>query len=111
MLMRLNQTKTIISNIPLIEKELVSDLKFPTGDVLEDKLAVRERMYALHRATSLGNIHQRKVTIVFEDAEGLKSVRTTIWAISDRKVILKEGRSIPVQRVHSVSSNNNDPLV
>ncbi len=101
--MEMSQGKPIVNQIPLIEKEKVSDLFFPKGEVLENQNLIRERMFALHRATSLGNIHQRKVTLVFEDKEGLKSVRTTIWAISDRKVILKEGRSIPVPRVHSVT--------
>lgn len=101
--MNLNRTKTVLTQIPLIEKETVSDLFFPQGEVLDDPNLIKDRMFALHRATSLGNIHQRKVTLVFEDDKGLKSVKTTIWAISDRKVILKEGRSIPVQRVHSVN--------
>lgn len=101
--MEMSQGKSIVNQIPRIEKEKVSDLFFPQGEVLENQNLIRERMFALHRATSLGNIHQRKVTLIFEDKDGLKSVRTTIWAISDRKVILKEGRSIPVPRVHSVT--------
>lgn len=99
----MNQDKQLLNQIQLIEKEKVSDLFFPKGEVLDNPNLIRERMFALHRATSLGNIHQRKVNLVFEDKEGLKRVKTTIWAISDRKVILKEGRSIPVPRVHSVS--------
>lgn len=104
--MKINQGKTFVSQIPLIEKETVSFLSFPSTEVLEDKLAIRDRMYALHRATSLGNIHQRKVTIIFEDSEAIKSVRTTIWAITDRKIVLKEGRTIPVQRIHSVNTGD-----
>lgn len=98
----MKRTNISTGEITRIEKESVSELYFPSSEVLENRSLIKDRMFALHRATSLGNIHQRKVVLVFEDKDGLKSVKTTIWAISDRKVILKEGRSIPVQRVHSV---------
>ena len=93
-----DQTKSI----PLIEKEVINTLKFPTTEVLLHKQFIEERIFALHRATSLGNLDKHKVTITFEDSEGMKRVRTTIWAITDRKILLKAGRSIPVNRIHSV---------
>lgn len=91
--------------IPLIEKEIINTLKFPANEVLARKESIEERIFALHRATSLGNLDKHKVTIVFEDSEGLKRVRTTIWAITDRKILLKAGRSIPINRIHSVKIN------
>jgi uncharacterized iron-regulated protein len=100
--MNLNQARTPVANIPRIEKETISNLQFPSSEVLSDKQTIKDRMYALHRATSLGNIHQQKVTLVFEDNQEIKSVRTTIWAITDRKAVLKAGRTIPVQRIHAV---------
>lgn len=47
----------------------------------------------------LGNIHHQKIRIVFQDDEGVKEVRTTIWAADDRFIVLKKGVSIPVDRV------------
>lgn len=89
-------------NVQVIEKELISNLVFPAHEVLADKHSLEERKANLFRATSLGNLESHKVYITFEDAEGLKCVNTTIWAVTDRKAILKGGRSIPVNRIHSV---------
>lgn len=51
----------------------------------------------------LGNIHHRKIRIVFQDEEGIKEVRTTIWAADDRFIVLKKGVSIPVDRVVEIT--------
>ncbi|HAD96260.1 MAG TPA: hypothetical protein DCG19_02580 [Cryomorphaceae bacterium] len=88
--------------VPTIEKETINELIFPAQEVLSNRESIRERLFSLHRATSLGNLDKHKVTIIFEDSEGLKKVCTTIWAMTDRKILLKAGRSIPVSRIHSV---------
>lgn len=92
----------INSSVPIVEKEMISDLKFPATEVLSDKFSIQDRVNTLHRATSLGNLDKHKVTILFEDSLGLKKVKTTIWALTDRKILLKAGRSIPINRIHSV---------
>lgn len=94
--------KTQIDKIPLIEKESVGRLHFPVNDVLKEKESVAQRMIALHHATSLGNLDHHKVQILFEDTEGLKRVNTTIWAITEKRIILKNNRTIPINRIHSV---------
>ena len=38
----------------------------------------------------------------FEDSEGLKQVETTIWATTDKRIILKGGVVIPIIRIHEV---------
>lgn len=86
----------------VIPKEQVSHLQFPPQEVLTDALKREERARALHKATGLGNLERRKVRITFEDGEGLKEVYTTIWAVNQGRVVLKEGRMIPAHRVHSV---------
>jgi hypothetical protein len=88
--------------IPLIEKETVGGLKFPANEVLSDTNSIRHRITVLHHATSLGNLDQHKVNIVFEDTEGIKRVNTTIWALTEKRIILKHDRSIPINRIHSV---------
>lgn len=89
-------------SIPLVEKEIIGQLKFPHTEVLFDKVAIQERVAALHHATSLGNLDHHKVNIYFEDAEGMKRVNTTIWAITDKRILLKNGKSIPINRIHGV---------
>ncbi len=93
---------TNIREIPLIEKENVETLRFPVQDVLRDRQSMADRIVALHHATSLGNLNHHKVTIVFEDDGGLKRVNTTIWAITSKRIILKNNRTLPINRIHSV---------
>jgi hypothetical protein len=47
----------------------------------------------------LGNIHRVKMKITFEDAECTKQVRTTIWAVGDKNIVLKKGVTIPIERI------------
>ncbi len=90
------------NRVPLVEKEIVGELRFPQADVLNDKMAILHRVAALHHATSLGNLDHHKVNIYFEDNEGMKRVNTTIWAITDKRILLKNGKSIPINRIHEV---------
>lgn len=86
----------------LIEKEAVDGLVFPKTEVLVSDQDRETRAKHLRKATTLGNLNKFKVHIQFEDTEGLKTVYTTIWAVTEKKIILKGGRSIPRNRVHSV---------
>lgn len=94
--------KTDNVKVKLIDKELVSGLTFPSNEVLQDRLDIERRINTLHRATGLGNLEKHKVHIRFEDAEGQKRIFTTIWAITQNKIILKGGRIIPIHRIHEV---------
>jgi hypothetical protein len=40
--------------------------------------------------------------IYFEDDAGNKMVETTIWGVTDSRVILKQGVVIPVNRIHKI---------
>ncbi len=85
-----------------VEKEVLDNLSFPGQEILTNQSDIDQRKQVLHRATSLGNLHKHKVLIRFVDSEDLKEVYTTIWAVTDNKVLLKAGRLIPVHRIHSV---------
>lgn len=87
----------------LIKKEIVSELHFPVQEVLNTPDSIKERRSQLGKAASLGNLDKHKVTIDFEDDEGLKRVNTTVWAVTETKVILKAGKAIPINRVHQVN--------
>ena len=93
-------TETLTTFFNPIEKEDIHFLEFPNMDVLEDKSLKRQRIAGLARAMSLGNINQEKVEIYFEDIESKRVVHTTIWDISDDKVILKKGAFIPINRIY-----------
>ncbi len=93
---------TTASTYELIEKESIDDLKFPANDVLDDNEKIAERKRELHRALSLGNLEHSKIKIYFEDGVSKKVVETTVWGVTDKRVILKQGLVIPIHRVHSV---------
>ncbi len=84
----------------LIEKENISGLKFPDTDVLTSKEEIQMRFSNLERALKLGNLEHNKIKIIFEDSEGIKQVNTTVWGVTDKRVILKQGVVIPIHRIH-----------
>lgn len=88
--------------IPLIEKEMISELRFPDAEVLHDPEMIKKRHNDLERATRLGNVEHGKIKITFEDSVGMKKVNTTIWATTDKRIILKKGVVIPINRIHEV---------
>lgn len=90
------------SVIPIIEKEMIKNLHFPKEDVLfsiDDRIS---RSTDLQRAIALGNIEHQKVEILFQDIEGVKKVETTIWGVTDKEVILKQGSIIPISRIVAI---------
>jgi len=90
------------STYELIEKERIEDLKFPSHEVLQDAEKIKERRTELNRALSLGNLEHSKIRIYFEDDNSKKVVETTVWGVTDKRVILKQGVVIPIHRVHTV---------
>ena len=92
----------VISKFQPIEKEEVENLKFPSTEVLNDIEKIGERRSELGRALTLGNMEHAKIRIYFEDDSSYKVVETTVWGVTDKRVILKQGVVIPIHRVHSV---------
>ena len=86
----------------LIDQEIITSLNFPKEDVLEDKEDIAERRNNLDRALSLGNLEHVKIKIYFEDDMSKKMVETTIWGVTEERVILKQGVVIPVKRIHKI---------
>jgi hypothetical protein len=91
------------TDIPVvIEKENVAGLKFPEEDVLTSQDDIKIRNASLDRAMKLGNLEHGKIKIIFEDSTGLKQVETTVWGVTDKRVILKQGLVIPIHRVYEI---------
>lgn len=91
-----------VQPITEIQKEDVVNLSFPSDSVLTDESDYKKLMGDLHRATSLGNISKHKVNIVFRDSEGIKKVNTTVWAMTEKSILLKKGVFLPIHRIVSV---------
>lgn len=99
----MNTPNTQQQIVCLVEKEIVPDLRFPATDVLSSEAERIDRQQSLMTGLSLGNGARRKVKIVFSDTECIKQVETTIWAITEKNVVLKRGACIPIHRVMQVS--------
>jgi hypothetical protein len=85
-----------------IHKEAVEHLRFPSTEVLQDASLVEAREADLKRALQLGNLEHGKIKIYFEDEQLGYMVETTVWGVTDKRVILKQGVVIPIHRIHSV---------
>jgi len=85
----------------LVDKEIIGNLNFPETEVLTTEDSKLRRKYELERASSLGT-DRVKIKILFEDAEGYKQVETTVWAVTNERVVLKHGLSIPIKRIHEI---------
>jgi hypothetical protein len=86
----------------VIDKEAVSGLNFPDTEVLTDKDEIKQRAADLQRCLSLGNLEYIKIKIYFEDDTSSKVVDTTVWGLTDKRVILKQGIVIPIIRITQV---------
>ena len=86
----------------VIEKEIIPNLLFPTKPLGKTKEEMKKLVLKLKRSMILGNIDRTKMRIIFEDNESVKEVRTTIWAVGDRNIVLKKGVTIPINRLIDV---------
>lgn len=91
-----------ISTKETIPKELIKQLKIEGQEVLQDEQSRIQRTKQLMHAMIVGNTYQRKVWIAFDTGEGVKQVHTTVWGMTTREVILKNGIHIPTCRILSV---------
>jgi hypothetical protein len=85
-----------------IEKEEVAALHFTHEEILTNEDDINLRKLSVERAISLGNMEHHKVKIYFSDDSGLKVVHTTIWAVTDEAIVLKQNTVIPINRIHKL---------
>ncbi len=86
----------------LLDKENVANLKFPSDDVLASADEIKQRRANLERALTLGNLEHHKMKIIFQDDGSVKAIETTIWGVTDKRVILKHGMVIPIHRIYEI---------
>jgi len=89
-------------HIQLVEKETVGDLIFPQDEILTSDSEILNRKLSIDRAISLGNLERHKVKIIFSDTNGVKKVDTTIWAVTDKAILLKQNTVLPIHRIHKL---------
>lgn len=92
-----------MKNIAIIDKELLSNIRFSKEEVIPEKTGQLKRSIDLFRGMLLGNIEHCKVKITFKDENDvLHSVETTIWATLEEYIILKGGKNIPIRSIISI---------
>lgn len=85
--------------ITTIEKEMIPTLSFHGDKKIQQHPALKQQ---LEQATRLGNGYHTKVSIYFQDDEGMKRVETTIWATGNKYILLKGGIWIPIARISEI---------
>lgn len=93
---------TFLDHAQFIDRDAINTLTFPAEDVLPNREAMMKRSRQIHRATSLGNLEQRKVHIFFKDTDSIKCIHTTIWVQLGTHILLKGRIKLPVHRILSV---------
>ena len=94
---------SIVNTTPVtVQKEMISGFRFPEKDVLSSKDDMKIRLADLERALKLGNLEHNKIKIIFEDMDGVKQVETTVWGVTDKRVILKQGIMIPIHSIYEI---------
>lgn len=92
------------ANIQTVKRTEIKSLKFPKEDVLNNKNEKICRFVELHKALYLNDLKRDKIKIVFsDDTTNLKKIETTIKAVTQKAVVLKNSIVIPVARIVSVA--------
>lgn len=86
----------------LVAKENISQLTFPKENVLTNEADRKVLKAKIDKALKLGNALKGKVKILFEDSEGMKTVETTIWGVTDKNILLKKTTIIPIRRIYDI---------
>lgn len=90
------------SGFVLVEKEDIAGFHFPLEEVSKSDKEAGLLENELNRAISLGNLEHFKVKIYFEDDRKKKVVHTTIWAVTDNSIVLKQNIVIPIRRIYKL---------
>ena len=86
----------------LVEKEFIPSIHFnankPNPD--QEKRTLFEQQ--IFRAMVMGNTYRKKSVITFQSTEGLKQVHTTVWAFTQRNLVLKGGIMVPLDSIEKI---------
>lgn len=82
----------------LIEKELIPEIKFANAEVVQ----TAHYRQVLKYFERLGNEFKGKCSISFNTTEGIRTVNTTVWSVTEDYCQLKGGISIPLRSITEV---------
>lgn len=82
----------------LILKEDISRFHIVSAEVDKKEHWKQELGYAVR----LGNAFKGKTSITFTTTDGLKTVQTTVWSLTEDYILLKGGVTIPLNSIVDV---------
>lgn len=81
-----------------------SVISFKKQDVLNTPFERKERLDMLNTALKLGNNHKHKVRLQFMDNdEKSHELMASVWAVTEKYVILKNNIMIPIDSICNVN--------
>ena len=93
------QSNTLVK----IDKYDLNQITYTKREVLDDHEEREDRLREIQRGMRLGNTHKLPTRIIFETEEGdIKETEATIWAVTEKRVLLKNDLSIPIRSIFSV---------
>ncbi len=90
------------TSVKKIEKEQLKECQFRKPVYHFTDYELRERNRRLYLAMLMGNNFHSKVRVIFNTVEGYKEVFTTIWATTEKFILLKGGNFIPLEAIAHV---------
>ncbi|MFN8286836.1 MAG: hypothetical protein U0V74_08805 [Chitinophagales bacterium] len=87
------------TSVKKIEKEQLKECQFKKPVYHFTDYELRERNRRLYLAMLMGNNFHSKVRVIFNTVEGYKEVFTTIWATTEKFILLKGGNFIPLEAI------------
>ncbi len=81
-----------MKNVELIEKESIPNYKFLTASV-EEAHVEKDKLI---NSVRLGNEFKSKAYISFQTDQGPKKIETTVWGVTEKYLIIKNGVTIPL---------------
>jgi len=87
---------------PHSDKSHIQKILFTEQEVLSTHTARTKRQAKLLSAATMDAAKNTEVIITFEDQKSCTRLQTGIFALTDAKVLLNCGRSIPLNCIHHV---------
>ncbi|HLP19335.1 MAG TPA: hypothetical protein VK174_03505 [Chitinophagales bacterium] len=90
------------NRIRKIEKDQLKECAFQKPNDTHTDFEMRERNRRLYLAMLMGNNYESRVKIVFNTLEGYREIFTTVWATTEKYILLKGGSYIPLEAISYV---------
>ncbi len=92
-----------VKTITKVDKSEIAHFSFQKNEVLSGPPDRAIRLHNLNRALRLGNGYKRSVLIQFETVAGEPmETEATIWAVTEKYIMLKGGAVIPIRAILNV---------